>query len=224
MLTPPRTALVAATLGALSSAACTPRVMPCAGPDRCGAHHACIAGTCRPAASEPSPRGAQRIVVAPDAIAVLSSRGEQRTNITPAAIALGAETSGSMLVLLRFPSPWGPQARIASAFLTLDPIPGALPESAPVPIDVARVLDRWSPIDVSFARQPRLSTGEARALARTAPPHPLRIDVTSIVKRWQRAPGNEGLALIASPTAANGASYATGAAGGIGPRLEVYVR
>lgn len=223
MLTPSRTALVAATLGALSWSGCAARDTPCAGPSLCGPRHACIAGACRPAASEPAPPDTRRVVVAPDAIAVVSSSGGASTS-TPSAIAFGAGGGGSVVLLLRFPAPWGRHARIASAFLTLDPAPGALPETEAVSIDVARVLDRWSPSDVDWGRQPRLSTSEARALAKTAPPRPLRIDVTAIVKRWQRAAGDEGIALVASPTAVNGASYATGAAGGVGPRLEVYLR
>lgn len=220
MLPRPCFALFAALLGG-----CAARIpAPCSGPSSCGPHRACIVGVCRPPTSELAPLSAQRVVVTPDAIALSSSRGDGGTNGTPAALTFGAETTGSVVLLLHFPTPWGPRARIASAFLTLAPAPGALPEPETIALDVMSILGRWSPSQVDWLHRPRLSVVQARALAKTAPPRPLRIDVTSIVTRWQRDGDGEGLALAASPTATNGVSYASGAAGGLAPRLEVYVR
>jgi hypothetical protein len=130
-----------------------------------------------------------------------------------------------MVVLLKFPTPWGNRVRIARAFLTLEPSPGALPESHPVPVSVSRILERWSASDVTWARLPKLSTAEARALASTGPPKTLRIDVTAIVERWARGRADDqGIALMAPPEAPVGAIYSSGVSGAAGPRLDVYLR
>jgi hypothetical protein len=163
------------------------------------------------------------MLVAPIEMAVVSSKGFDAA--LPAEIPLGGASSGSIVVLLRFPTPWGNRVRIASAFLMLEPFPGAVPEIGPVTVTVARVLEPWSASDVSWARLPRLSAAESRALASTAPPRTLRIDVTAIVQRWSMGKANDqGIALLSAPDASVGATYATGISGARGPRLDVYLR
>jgi hypothetical protein len=170
-----------------------------------------------------TPSDARRVLVAPSEIAVVSSRGAGPT--LPAEIALGGTVAGSIVVLMRFPTPWGNRVRVASAFLTLEPAPGAVPESETVPIAVSRVLEPWSASNVSWDRLPRMSAPEARALATARPPKTLRIDVTSIVQRWTRERTNDqGIALMTAPEAPVGATYATGVSGARGPRLDVYIR
>ncbi len=182
-----------------------------------------MAGRCAALGTEITPSDARRVLVAPSEIAVVSSNGAGSS--LPAQLPLGGAGSGSIVVLMRFPTPWGNRVRVASAFLTLEPSPGALPESEPVPVAVSRVLEPWSASDVSWARLPRLSAPEARALATARPPKTLRIDVTAIVQRWTRERTNDqGIALMTSPQAPVGATYATGVSGARGPRLDVYIR
>lgn len=143
----------------------------------------------------------------------------------PAEISLGRVSLGSMVVLLRFPTPWGNHVRVSSAFLTLEPSEGALPETEPVEVSVARVLERWSAAEVSWGRLPRLSAPEVRAFATATPPKTLRIDVSAIVQRWARGQANDqGLALMAGSGANTGATYSSGVGGAPGPRLDVYLR
>jgi hypothetical protein len=128
-------------------------------------------------------------------------------------------------MLMRFPTPWGRTARIGGAFLVLQAVEGAYPETHPVRITVSRVLDPWDPARVTWGRQPRLSPESGAAWAVTGPPRALRIDVTTIVQRWQRPDHEEyGIALLANPDDVASTSYATGTGGGVGPRLDVYLR
>jgi hypothetical protein len=183
----------------------------------------CTAGRCLKTGTELVPLDAQRIVVAPQEMAVIA-RGA-RDNALPGEIPLGGTARSSPVVLFRFPTPWGKRVRIARAFLILHPAPGAVPESRPVLVSVARVLEPWSVAGASWGRLPRLSAFEGSAYSGIGPAKALRIDVTSIVQRWALArTADQGLALTAASDAPLGPSYATGVAGGTGPRLDVYLR
>jgi hypothetical protein len=210
-------------VGMAALTSCATRTTPCWSPDGCASNQTCAAGRCAPIASEIAPEGARRVLVAPSEIAVVSS-GAQAEALPPE-LPLGGATAGTIVLLLRFPTPWGNRVRVASAFLTLEPSPGALPEVEPVPVAVMRVLEPWSTTEVSWGRLPRLSAPEARAFATARPPKTLRIDVTSIVQRWARGRSNDqGIALMTGASAAVGATYSTGVAGARGPRLDVYLR
>jgi hypothetical protein len=162
-------------------------------------------------------------VVAPQEMAVVA-RGNGDAAL-PREIPLGGSTRASAVVLLRFPTPWGKRVRVARAFLTLEPAPGAIAETRPVLVSVARVLEPWSASEVSWERLPRLSAFEGDAYTGIGPVKTLRIDVTAIVQRWALGRVNDqGIALTASSGAPLGPSYATGVAGGAGPRLDVYLR
>jgi len=182
----------------------------------------CSRGPAR-AGREVAPIDAQRIVVTPSELAVVSSHGGDGS--LPAEIPFGSAVGGAMMVLLKFPTPWGNRARIASAFLTLEPSPGAPAGSQAIPIAVSRVLEHWSDSNVTWARLPKLSAVEVRALAVSGPPGTLRIDVTSIVERWTRGRADDqGIALSAAAESGVGAVYSTGVSGVPGPRLDVYLR
>ena len=183
----------------------------------------CVTGRCIRSGTELVALDAQRIVVAPQDMAVVARGSGDRA--LPREIPLGGDTRASTVVLLRFPTPWGKRVRIARAFLTLEPAPGAAAQTEPVLVSVARVLETWSPSEASWGRLPRLSAFEANAYTGGGPPRALRIDVTAIVQRWALGRGNDqGLALTASSDAPLGPSFATGVAGGTGPRLDVYLR
>ena len=212
------------TLG-LALAGCRARPIPCMSPEGCAPSQSCTAGRCVAPSSEVAPESARRIRVLPIEMAVVSSRGGGGGGSLPPEIALGGAALGSIVVLLKFPTPWGNHVRVASAFLTLEPSEGSLPETQPVEVSVSRVLEPWSKAEVSWGRLPRLSTPEARAFATASPPKTLRIDVSAIVQRWARGRTNEqGIALMTGPDASTGATYSTGISGAPGPRLDVYLR
>ena len=212
-----------ATIVIASTVSCATHPTPCVSPEGCPRNQTCAVGRCGAIASEIAPAEARRLLVAPSDIAVVSSRGGD--GALPAEIPLGGAAGGSVVVLFRFPTPWGNRVRVASAFLTLEPSPGALPEREPVSLSVARVLEPWSASEVTWGRLPRLSAAEVRAYATAGPPKTLRIDVTSIVQRWARGRANDqGIALISAADASAGATYATGVDGARGPRLDVYLR
>jgi hypothetical protein len=202
---------------------CTNRPVPCVAADQCARGMTCAAGRCFKAGAELVPLDAQRIVVAADEIAVVARGNGDRA--LPFEIPFGGSSHPSAVVLLRFPTPWGKKARIARAFVTLEPAEGAIAETEPVLVSIARVLEPWSAKDASWGRLPRLSAFEGSAYAMSGRSKRLRIDVTAIVQRWALGRGtDEGLALTASTGAPIGAAYGTGAGGSLGPRLDVYLR
>jgi hypothetical protein len=220
---PKLVALVALALPALAS--CKPRVAPCTAALACKYGDVCRAGRCVPEGSEPPPE-AQRIVVTARDIAVVA-RGTPNERLSDE-IPLGSPLMGTVVLLLRFPAPWGNRARIVSAFLTLEPSPGS--SASPLALSVARIEEPWSPSSVSWQRLPRLSSPLAFAEIEAGPPRVLRIDVLSAVRGWASGQANDqGLAVMASAKGAedrgaDGASYGTGVAGTRGPRLDVYFR
>jgi hypothetical protein len=168
------------------------------------------------------PHDSQRIQVAPADLAVVTSSAE--SGALPAMAGAGGHATGTVVILVRFPTPWGNQ-RIAGAFLVLGPHFGARPEPHAVRLSVARILDRWVGTDVTWGRLPPLSPAEITATIAAAPAEPLRIDVTHIAQRWAYdKPDDHGIAIVASADGPCSPGYATGTSGGIAPRLDVYVR
>jgi hypothetical protein len=203
----------------------TPAAEICS-PGTCGTGRACVVGRCHPSDASPSPADTQRVLLSPRDLAVLASRGASGAGADlPAFIALGREGEGNLVVLLRFAATWRDDSDVVSAFLLLDPLEGAIPPSNTIPVEVARILDPWSPSTVSWGRQPRLALPETAAVVRPQPPRPLRVDVTAMVRAWkQRRADDHGIALLTAARDPFGSSYSTGVTGGVGPRLEVYVR
>jgi hypothetical protein len=166
---------------------------------------------------------AARVILRPADVAVLSSRGDEES--VRETIALGRASNGSVVVLLRYAPSWREDAEVQGAFLVLDPLQGAPPAHAPVVVEMARVLQPWSSETATWARQPRLGVPERAATVHPAPPAPLRIDVTAVVKRWARRDDDDhGIALLASGDDPYGALFTTGLTSGKAPELEVYVR
>jgi hypothetical protein len=192
----------------------------------CGSGRACVVGECRAPEATPSPADSQRLLLPPSELAVLTSKGGSGAGTSlPAVVALGSEAAGAVVVLLRFAPTWRDDADVVSAFVLLEPRPFATPPSGPVPIEVARVLEAWSPETVSWGRQPRMALPVLATTLRPEPPRSLRVDVTSLVKGWrERRDDDHGIAVLAAGDDPFGSSYATGVDGGVGPRLEVYLR
>jgi hypothetical protein len=200
---------------------CAHRVPVCASAGSCGPGQLCSAGRCTRPGLDPIPSDSDRIVVAASEMAVVAATDRHRA--LPDEIALGGRSA--LVVLLRFPAPWGNRARIAAAFLTFDVQESAVTWAERWTVSVARVLEPWSDLSVTYARLPKMSAPLVRAEVLPLPERPLRIDVTPIVQAWARGERDEnGMAVWAS-SAANGApTYASGTMGGEGPRLDVYVR
>lgn len=180
---------------------------------------------CRAAAVAPAHPSSHRIVLDPIDMAVLASSDDFGGTTTPEVAALGRAASGDWLWLMSFDPKLEAGDEVESAFLLLEPADGTPPAAAPVPIEVAEVLGRWSSETTSWGRQPRLGFAQSLAPARPRPGAPLRVEVTAVVRGWAGGPpGARSLALLADGVDAHGASIATGLTRGVGPRLEVYLR
>jgi hypothetical protein len=196
----------------------------CTGTGVCGAGGYCVVGRCRPADASPAPADARRVLLPPQDIAVLTSQGE-REDRAGEAIAIGRASAGSLVLLLRFAATWRDDTEIASAFLVMDPAPGAPPAGAEITLEVARILSPWRSDTATWGRQPRLSIPEAAAVVRRLRAAPLRIEVTAMVRDWaQRRSDDHGIAILAPGDDPVGAAYSMGISDGAGPRLEVYLR
>ncbi|MEJ7728706.1 MAG: DNRLRE domain-containing protein [Polyangiaceae bacterium] len=155
--------------------------------------------------------------------AVLCARGPE--DARPEASALGQAARGSTVLLLRYAPRWSDAAEVEAAFLVLEPLAGAPPVQGPVRVELARVLEPWSAESATWARQPRLGLPALAATLRSAPPGPLRLEVTHIVRGWAKRPrGEHGIAVLASGEDPFGAVFTSGRSDGQPPRLEVYLR
>jgi hypothetical protein len=186
----------------------------------------CVAGRCRADGKSPVPSDSLRVLLAPRDVAVLRPSGHSGGGpALPEAVALGREGGGDLVLLLRFAATWADDASVASAFVVLDPAPGAPPPRRAASVEVARILDPWDPSTASWGRQPRLSLPEKAGLLRNQPPSPARIEVTRLVREWQkRRPDDHGIALLIDGGDVIGTAYSMGITDGTGPVLEVYVR
>jgi hypothetical protein len=202
-------------------AACASSPIPCASPGACPAGLECLANRCVVEGYDPVAAGTERIVVRPSALAVAGA--EPAGGELPGAITLGGAVASHAL-FLRFDASWRPRD-VESAFLLLDPVPASQPSAHEVAVVVWRVAGAWSETSIRAGERPTLRAPMARGVAGSSPASVLRVDVTEIV-RWldEHPQSDRGVALAADSQAGHGASFATGAAGGNGPRLELYVR
>ncbi len=220
---PLRTTLFCLSALAGMLAGCGSVQRPCLQAGTCGQKHACVASECLRSNEALVPVALRRLVLAPSRAAVVTSRTSDAMNATQ--IPFGREADGQVILLLGFEAPFGPDTDIRSAFLVLEPVADATPSSAPVALSLARILSPWSARDVSWGRLPRLSAIEGTWKASTWGQRPLRIDVTDEVRRWrEHRDDDQGLALMASPRDAFGATYALGTGRGRGPVLDIYLR
>jgi hypothetical protein len=217
-LLPPALALVlVAVLG------CSASTRPCTTSDVCKGQHVCITGQCRPNAPLLTEAGARRVVLEPEQLALICSGAQAPW--TGVDIPLGRSSLGQQVLLMRFAPVLSETSRLVAAVLVLEAMPGVPPSTSPVPITVARIVEPWNAQEANWSRLPALSAGEVRAWASTWGGQTMQLDVTAVVSRWgQRRADDRGLALIAGPTDAVGASYSLGLAGGRRPRLELYLR
>jgi hypothetical protein len=221
-------ALAAAAISALALPACAASLgeaHPC--PEAaCAEGRSCVAGRCRPQDVATSPADTLRVVLAPTDVAVVAAHGSGGGGPElPDTVALGRSAGGTVVMLFRFAAPWRDDAEVASAFLLLDPLDGAPPALGTIAFEMARIVEPWVPAVVSRGRQPRLAVPLVAGSQRARPSRPVRVDVTPLVRGWQRRdPDDHGIALLAKGDDAYGTVVSMGVALGKGPRLEVYYK
>jgi hypothetical protein len=171
------------------------------------------------------PPDARRIVLTPADIAVVTANGQRPSRGIPSAVRFGSAQEGSSVLFLRFGPVQAAATRIESAFLLLEPIPGAARGITDVKVEALRVGEDWNDETLSWSHQPRVGLPTSPGLARGSPPSTLRIDVTELVRHQrERSRADVAVAIKASGGSDAGAAFATGATQGLAPRLEVYVR
>lgn len=169
------------------------------------------------------PVALRRLVLEPARVAVVTSRGAGSPN--PTEIPFGRDSAGQVVLLLGFDAPFSPDTDVRSAYLVLEPVPDVTPSARPVSLSLARIVAPWSAGDCSWERLPKLSSIDSTWMASTWGQRPLRIDVTSAVRRWrEHRSDDQGLAVLAAPQDAFGARYALGTGRGRGPTLDIYLR
>jgi hypothetical protein len=213
------TPIVIALLG------CGASRVPCTGPAACGAGSECVANRCDERGAGVAERGSERIVLEPTELAVVAQHATPSG--LPVAVTFGSRALGRAALFMRFPPQHAKLGPIESAFLLLEPMPSTPADSQDFEIEAWRVRRSWQGANLSWSAQPDLALPKASGIARGTPRQALRIDVTEIVRylaeRTAHTP-DHGLALLGGSGEGHGASYATGASGVRGPRLEIYVR
>lgn len=210
------------TLGALTSG-CTGGPRACSGSDPCSGDQICQVGRCTSPDRLPTAPVSRRIVVEAESFAYYDAQ-HSADSVPPAEITLGAATSGTSVVLLRFAKSWPVVKTIESAFVVLDPSPGATPNPKPVPVELWRMSDSASLNKTSGSFPAIGGPADASALLVFTPPQPARIDVTSLVQDIEREHADRlGVVLRAVAAEGVGARYTSGSLGRA-PMLELYVK
>jgi len=209
---------------------CAAGPVPCASPSHCATGSECLAHRCVPLGSDPVAAGSLRLVLEAEQVAVVRGADHAPGTGLPPTVTFGGPPATNQELLLRFPRGWA-SLEIDSAFLLLEPAPGADPSAADVPVRVALAAAAWTP--GSAAHAPGERGPHSSGLARTRPPGVLRVDVTAQLQALQTQGGRRGrseqgrsdygLVVRAESSSERGATYQTGAGGAL-PRLDVYGR
>ena len=94
-------------------AGCAASNQACGSTASCGDGKICMTGRCRPAKTVPAAQSAQRVVLEPTALAIVSSKdvdSQERADLP-----LGKNALGELVVLLQFPAPFTDTTNILSA-------------------------------------------------------------------------------------------------------------
>lgn len=132
-------------------------------------------------------------------------------------VTLGNAAHPHTALYVRFPE-LPRSGAVNAAFLLLDVSAGAV-AGPDVELEVGRAAGPWSGPALTWSAQPGLAPPVARGIARSAPPLPVRIDVTELVS--DADPG-DGFVLRATEATGPGVTLDTGLDGGTPPRLDVY--
>jgi len=165
----------------------------------------------------------ERLVSNPSRIAFLAS--------DRARAGLGGEIRfggplGRSALYLKFPTAWRTRGIPRRAFLTLSPREGATNGDETLTVEAWRIAADWQAARLQHWRdKPSLAPPYARRKLSPGPARELRIDVTELVRFAAENPERDfGMAVIASGSDGPGATFSTGFAGGLAPRLELYLR
>jgi hypothetical protein len=191
---------------------------PCAGPT-CPDGLECSTNVCAPPLEAPVPEASDRIVVWPTRMAVVS-RSSAAPHLPPIAT-LGARVDGETRWLVDFQPYPAELPRIERALLVLTASPSTGDDD--IDLRVFTIHAPWDTLEVRYRSLPSFGRPEARGLARSRPPSPLRVDVTELVRHQALQAEAYGLVIVAEAGPGHGAQYFTGASGGEGPRLELYL-
>jgi len=217
------------TLAAVVVLGCssTPGPRTCRTNATCNEGEACVTGTCASnAAPAPVSAMSRRIVVEPEAIAMVLSDDEGSDSARPPVAPLGATIGPRARILMKLPKPtWG--QGVQRAWLVLERVDGASASTAEVELRVEKIVEPWSVkggAGVSWASPPK-SEKIAGAVARVAPrgTAPIRIDVTSYVNELGKKGASTWGLRVEGSGEGFGVPIATGFGKGAAPRLEVYV-
>jgi hypothetical protein len=155
-----------------------------------------------------------RSVLEPRRFGWLSS--ERETGALPSAVALGTRASGCVLLYLEFPE-LQPGRRLLRAELLLSSS-GVTGDR--VEIELSRSAEATGPLRLWSERPRKLYPSiSAQVLVRA---WPQRLDVTEILRVHDPSHGPLRLLVRAEPGEGAGVLIATGASGGVAPRLELY--
>lgn len=197
---------------------------PCQSASDCASGTECLANRCVLTGSDPVTPITTRYVLDPTAVGLVGATRESAAAGLPPAATFGSRADGGVSLYLAFEAPLPAESKVDRAFLVLSPLPGTPPAREDVEVTAWRVAEPWSLTTLTWLTQPARRPPSSQGIARSAPPQPLRLDVTEIVRFWQAHPrAVHGIALTAPRGAGHGASYATGATAGRPPTLEVYV-
>lgn len=199
---------------------CEKGPIPCAGAGSCPMGRECLASRCVLEGGEAVPGASRRLLLRPSALGV--ARGGRDAGGMAPSVTLGRRADDETALYVRFEPSWN-QGRVVAAFLLLEPLPGAA-HNDDVNLEVWRSRADFPSDTFRFDTQPGLVPPFARGLARSAPPSPVRVDVTSLVQFLRSHPAEDhGFVVRAASEDDAGISIATGLDGGLPPRLDVYL-
>jgi hypothetical protein len=168
----------------------------------------------------------RRIVVEPEALALVLSDDDDVESARPPVAALGAAIGPRARILVKWPKPtWG--QGVQRAWLVLERVEGASAGPSEVELRVERIIEPWSlkgSAGTTWASPPRSESIDG-AVARVAPrgTAPIRIDVTSYANEIAKKGAKTWGLRIEGRGDGFGVPIATGFGKGAAPRLEVYV-
>lgn len=194
----------------------------------CGDGEACVTGKCASNASTaPVSAMSRRIVVEPEAIAMVLSDEDDVASTRPPVAPLGATVGPRARILMKVPKPtWS--GNVQRAWLVLERVEGASAGPSDVELRVEKITEPWSlkgESGTTWASPPRseaIDGATARVAARGVAP--IRIDVTSYVNELGKK-GNKSWGLrVEAKGDGFGVPIATGFGKGAAPRIEVFVQ
>ncbi len=206
----------------------TPAARTCTTSTSCSEGEACVTGKCASNAA-PGPVSAlsRRIVVEPEALAMVLSDDDDLASARPPVAPLGATVGPRARILMKLPKPtWA--GSVQRAWLVLDRVEGASAGPSDVELRVERIVEPWSvkgEAGITWASPPRSESIDG-AIARVAArgTAPIRIDVTTYVNELGKK-GNKTWGLrVEGKGDGFGVPIATGFGKGVPPRLEVFVQ